>query len=312
MQTDHTKRLVFLTGVTGHSGQYAIERLAKRAGELENIRFRALVRSTSDVSRIQNSGLPIELVTGDVTDEQTLRASMTGVDTLLHIVGIRQSPLVMRVAAEVGVRRAILVHTTGIYSKYKAASGDYIAIDSEVTAIAARAGIALTILRPTMIYGGTDDQNVITFIRMMDRLPVMPVVGGARYALQPVHRRDLGHAYADVLLAEQETLGKSYVLSGGAPITLREMLVTIAGYLHKQPRFLSVPFWFAFAGAWAVYVLTLTKLDYREKVQRLVEPRAYPHDEAARDFGFTPVAFSEGVRGEVEAYLALREGSHAR
>lgn len=298
------EKLIFMTGVTGHSGQYAIERLAERRDALAGMRFRALVRGTSDVTRIRTSGLPIELLYGDVGDEAALKKGMDGADTVLHIVGILDSPRVMRIAAECGVRRAILVHTTGIYSKYKSASSEYIAVDSEVTEIAQRSGILLTILRPTMIYGGLDDQNVVTFVRMMDRLPMMPIVSGARFLLQPVHRRDLGHAYADVLLSEETTAGKSYVLSGKEPILLRDMLTEIARQLGKpRARFFSVPFFAAFAGAWGMYLLTFGRIDYREKVQRLVEPRAYPHEDASRDFGYAPVGFAEGVSGEVTAYL---------
>ena len=298
------EKLIFMTGVTGHSGRYAIERLVERKDELAGLRFCALVRGASDVTRIQSSGLPIELLYGDIRDDAVLEKGMRGVDTVLHIVGILDSPRVMRAAAAAGVRRVILVHTTGIYSRYKSASSEYLAIDREVTALAEQHKILLTILRPTMIYGDIDDQNVITFIRMMDRLPVMPTVGGARFALQPVHRRDLGYAYADVLLAEAATGGKNYDLSGKEPITLREMLTEIAAQLGKRrARFFSVPYWVAISGAWCVYLLTLRRVDYREKVQRLVEPRAYPHEEATRDFGYAPVGFAEGVAGEIAAYL---------
>lgn len=304
------ERLICMTGVTGHSGRFAIERLAMRRDELRGMRFRALVRDTSEVSHIQNSELPIELVYGDIRDEATLRDAISGADTVLHIVGIFDSPLIMKLAAEAGVRRVILVHTTGIYSKYKSASAEYIEIDRQVTEMAARSGIQLTILRPTMIYGGLDDQNVITFIRMMDKLPIMPTVSGARFELQPVHRRDLGYAYADVLLAEPTTLGKNYVLSGKEPITLRDMLTVIGQQLGKEKiRFVSCPFWLAFAGAWGIYLLSFTKIDYREKVQRLVEPRCYPHEEATSDFDYAPMSFSEGVADEVAAYLQSKGSS---
>ena len=47
--------------------------------------------------------------------------------------------------------------------------------------------------------------------------------------------------------------------------------------------------------------------ELEQPVQRLVEPRAYPHDDAARDIGYAPVGFSEGVKDEVEAYLARKK-----
>lgn len=300
-------RSAVLTGVTGKSGRYAMERLEERKNELEHVRLRAVVRSREKGAFIEKSGLPVELCVGSVDDEAFLLETFAGADTLLHIVGIDTSPKVVPLAIRAGIRRIIVVHTTGVYSKYKSAGAEYARIDEKVTRLCRESGTALSILRPTMIYGGLDDENVCKFIAMMDRLPVMPVVSGARFDLQPVHRRDLGRAYADVLM-DESTAGKNYVLSGAEPITLREMLGVIAGYLGKRARFVSVPYWFAITGAWGLYLVTLAKVDYREKVQRLVEPRAYPHDEATRDFGYSPMGFAEGVKTEVSDYLARKQG----
>ena len=297
--------IAVLTGVTGKSGQYAIERLIERKEELRGARLRAIVRSKEKAKFLEDSGLPLEVCVGNVDDDAFLKSVFTGADTLLHIVGIHTSLHVIPLAISSGIRRIIAVHTTGVYSKYKSASAEYNQIDAEITRMCSEANVALTILRPTMIYGGLDDENVVKFIAMMDHLPVMPVVSGARFVLQPVHRRDLGRAYADVLLSEA-TAGKDYVLSGAEPITLRDMLSVIAKYLGKPARFVSVPYWIAISGSWGIYLLSLTKIDYREKVQRLVEPRAYPHEEATRDFGYAPLGFAEGVKGEVEAYLARK------
>ena len=300
-------KTAILTGVTGKSGQYSIERLVERKNELDDIRLRAIVRSKEKAAFIEESGLSIALCIGSIDDDDFLLGVFSGADTLLHIVGIHTSLRVIPLAIQAGISRIIVVHTTGVYSKYKSASAEYNQIDAEITRLCADAKVSLTILRPTMIYGGLDDENVVKFIAMMDKFPVMPVVSGARFALQPVHRRDLGRAYADVLLTES-TAGKNYVLSGAEPVTLRDMLTVIAEYLGKSARFVSVPYWFAITGAWALYLVSFTKIDYREKVQRLVEPRAYDHQEATRDFGYAPVDFAKGVKGEVEAYLARKNG----
>ena len=295
-----------LTGVTGKSGRYAIERLCERKKELDGCRFRAVVRSEEKAAFLRESGLPIELFFGSVDDEAFLLHVMDGADTLLHIVGIHTSERVIPCAIRAGIRRILTVHTTGVYSRYKSAGEEYRRIDDTVKRLCAEAGVSLSILRPTMIYGGLDDENVVKFITMMDRLPIMPVVSGARFALQPVHRRDLGRAYADALLSDK-TAGKDYVLSGKDPIDLRDMLQTIADGLGKRAKFVSFPYWFAISGAWIVYLLSVTKVDYREKVQRLVEPRAYPHEEATKDFGYDPLSFEDGVKGEVEAYLERKK-----
>lgn len=51
-----------------------------------------------------------------------------------------------------------------------------------------------------------------------------------------------------------------------------------------------------------VYLLTLKKIDFREKVQRLCEDRSYPHDAAIKDFGYDPMPFRQGIQQEVDAY----------
>ena len=206
------------------------------------------------------------------------------------------------------MRRLILIHTTGIYSKYKAAGEEYREIDSFVYITCKEHNIVLTILRPTMIYGNTTDNNVVKFIKMVDKLPLMPVVNGARYELQPVHYKDLGDAYYAVLMNEEATANRDFNLSGGEPIMLRDMLSEIGKNLGKKLKFISCPFGLAYLGAWLVYIVTLKKMDYREKVQRLCEPRIFSHEEATRAFGYNPRIFQIGVVDEVKQYKEKYHG----
>lgn len=227
---------------------------------------------------------------------------MKNVDTVVHIAGIRFSPKIAKAAVKNHVRRLILVHTTGIYSKYKAAGEEYRHIDDFVCKTCKKYNITLTILRPTMIYGNTADNNVVKFIKMVDKLPVMPVVNGARYKLQPVHYEDLADGYYKALVHEEATANKDYNLSGGAEIELREMLTVIGENLGKKVKFIGCPFSIAYVGAWCLYLVSLTRKDYREKVQRLCEPRVFSYEDARRDFGYSPRTFQNGIVDEVKEY----------
>ena len=266
---------------------------------------RALVRSTSDTSKLDKSALNFEKQYGELTDTVFLEQAFQGVDTVLHIASISLTKYIVDAAVKCHVRRLICVHTTGIYSKYKEAGEEYRRIDAYAEQQCRGNGIGLTILRPTMIYGNISDNNVVQFIKMVDRLPLMPVVNGGRYDLQPVHYMDLSEAYYRVLMNEN-TANHNYILSGGEPISLRDMLSERGNCLGKKVRFVSYPFFVAYAGAWILYCVTLKKKDYREKVQRLCEPRVYPHDEATRDFGYAPRSFRVGIVNEVEEYRAHR------
>lgn len=296
--------MVLLTGITGKSGSWLVRRLAAEmaAGNFSQP-VRAVARPGSNTAVLDETGLDCTLVRGDLADPAFVHDAMQGVHTVLHTANICFSENIVQAALDAGVRRIILVHTTGIYSKYKSASAGYLEIERRIHAMASGSGVSLVILRPTMVYGTLQDGNVSVFIRMVDRLKLFPVVNGAKYPLQPVHARDLGDAYYEVLAHPEKITESEYVLSGGAPILLVDMLRTIGRYLGKRTRFVPVPYPIAYAGACVLCGLTLGRKDYRERVQRLVEPRAYPHQAATRDFGYSPMPFEAGVQGEVALYL---------
>lgn len=166
--------------------------------------------------------------------------------------------------------------------------------------------ISLTYLRPTMIYGNVHDANVVIFMKMVDKLRIFPVVVGARYELQPVWCGDLGKAYYQVLMHPQTATKRNYNLSGGKPIMLLDMFKVMAKYIGVRNTYISVPFPIAYGLAWLLFLSTFGKMDFREKVQRLVEPRTFDHTDATQDFGYNPITFEEGVKSEVDEYLVLR------
>ena len=179
-----------VTGLTGKKSGGAFA--SKLQAHWDTVRtmfpegVRALVRQSSDTTRLRRLLPELRICSGSFDDADFLRRALSGVDTLVHIAGIHLSLPLVQAAVDCGVRRLILVHTTGIYSKYKQAGEEYRRIDGEIQALCGASGTVLTILRPTMIYGDLSDNNVVRFIRMVDRLPFMPVVRGARYWLQPV------------------------------------------------------------------------------------------------------------------------------
>ena len=303
-------KILVLTGATGKkSGGIFAENIGRNLNVITEMfpdGIRAVVRASSNTERLEQLIPGIEKYVGDLTDVEFLKNSFRDADTVVHVAGIHWSKEVVEAAAYCKVRRLILVHTTGIYSKYKSAGENYRQIDSYVYNTCKKSDISLTILRPTMIYGNVTDHNVVQFISMVDRFPIMPVVNNAKYELQPVHYIDLGNAYYEVLVNEELTANKDFILSGGEPILLREMLIEIGKNLGKTVKFISCPLWIAYSGAWAAYILTIGKKDYREKVQRLCEPRVYSHKEATDAFGYNPRRFQEGIVDEVREYKKIR------
>ena len=298
---------ILVTGLTGRSGNFFAKLLMNDTESGFNVT--AVVRSEDKFKRMFGESCHIDFVVGDIDDCELMSKLMKekNIDTLFHIAGIGHSERLVKCALESGcVKRLVLVHTTGIYSKYKSAGEWYRESEARIEEMLKGTDIALTILRPTMIYGTLNDGNISVFIKMVDKLRIFPIVSGGRYALQPVNHADLGDAYYKILKAPDICNGKNYILSGGTVIDLIDILKNISCFLGKKTLFVSVPYWFAYSGACVLYFLTLKKKDYREKVQRLVESRAYPHEEAVRDFGYAPMEFLDGLKAECELYLLAK------
>lgn len=146
---------------------------------------------------MDNSGLNIEKVEGDLDDPDFIDSVMNGVDTVMHIYNIHHSPKIVQSAIKNKVNRAILVHTTGIYSEFKYASEGYKKIEQKIKELKSdiKCLTKITILRPSMIYGDLCDRNMSKFIKMIDKLRIMPIINGGNSLIQPVNARDLGKAF---------------------------------------------------------------------------------------------------------------------
>lgn len=294
---------LLVTGITGHSGKFFLHELINNKYEGK---VRCIVRSNSDTSLIDSSGLNIEKIVADLDDQEFMNKAMLGVDTVLHIGSIFYSVKVMNAAVKCNVRRAILVHTTGIYSKYKSASEEYKNIELSIAKIIdeSHSPIGLIYLRPTMIFGYVNDRNMIVFIKMTDKLRLLPIIDQGKSLLQPVNGRDLGKGYYQ-LLSTPEIMHGDYILSGERPITMREMFMLISEKLKKNTTFLSIPLSLGEFMARALNICTLGKINYIEKVQRMGEDRSFPHETARLDFGYQPMPFADGLEIEVREYEKL-------
>jgi len=293
--------MLLVTGITGHSGRYFLDELIKHNYK-ESIR--CVVLDEKEISLFDSSGLNVEIIVGDLCNQEFVDRAMVGVDTVMHIASIFYSVNIIRSAVKNNVRRAILLHTTGIYSKYKSASEEYKSIELNIKKICknSNSSIGITYLRPTMIYGNINDKNLAVFIKMVDKIRLFPIVDHGKNLLQPVNGRDLGKAYYQ-LLNKPDIMSGDYILSGNKPITMLDMFKLISDNLGKKTTFINVPLGLGVFMAICLRIFTLGKVDYIEKVQRMGEDRSFPHENARLDFGYKPMPFEEGLKIEIDQYL---------
>lgn len=304
MPTPTAPKRVLVTGATGRSGRVFLRRLADLREAEGSLPF-AVTIIARDPARVPFSIPGVDVVRGDLDDSEFLSRIVHRHDTLLHIAGIHLSVPLIRAAcaAPDGPRWFVMVHTSGIYSRYKAAGEYYRQVESEIADITADTPCDITLLRPTMIYGAPNDGTMNVFIRLVDHLRLFPLIGDGHTAIRPVRDSDLGRAYLKVLLHHHITRGKVYDLSGGESIDFIDIFRTISRLLGKRTRFIPIPPAIAYATAATLWAVTLGRIDLRERVQRMTEPRTYSCAKAIADFGYDPVDFATGIAEEVTEYL---------
>lgn len=94
--------------------------------------------------------------------------------------------------------------------------------------------IALTIFRPTLIYGAGIDRSLAPIARFMRRWRIAPIPVGAKGLRQPVHAADLASACV-AALENPTTYGKTYALGGGERLSFRDVLMRIRQTTYAMP-----------------------------------------------------------------------------
>ena len=233
---------ILVLGGTGYVGRAVCERLVERnhgGGGRITVPTRRLPRGNA--IRL----LPtVELVEGSVHDDAFLDRVLAGQHAVINLVAILHGDerrfeqthveLPRRLAAACtrqGVRRLVHVSALGV-----SADGPsmYLRSKARGEAVLQAAGLDLTILRPSVIFGA-EDRFLNTFAALQAVAPVMPLGhGGARF--QPVWVKDVAEAIVRCL-DDAATIGRTFQCAGPREFTLSE-LVRLAGRWsgHERPQ----------------------------------------------------------------------------
>jgi nucleoside-diphosphate-sugar epimerase len=196
-------------------------------------------------------------------------------------------PLIPQLEAA-GVRRAIFLSTTAIFTSLPAPSR---AVRLAAEQAVQSSSLDWTILRPTMIYGAAGDRNISRLLRALRRWPVFPVCGNGLW--QPVYVEDLADAVVAALDTPQ-AIGRAYNLPGAFPVRLSGLIRTAAEAIGRRVMLVRVPV------AAAVLAARISRIVTPEQVRRLAEDKAFDYTAAAQDLNFHPRSFAEGVRLEAK------------
>jgi len=292
---------LLVVGASGHSAQFFFDRLIK-----ENFqkKIKCLIRGNSLVDHLKRYDLDLEFIYVDFDDIASLKTAMEGAKVILNIAGIRVSEIIVRAGTEVGVNWFICVHTTGRYSKFKSASAEYIEIEDSLL----KEFSNLTILRPTMIFGSSRDGNMYKLVQFIHKNRFFPVFGNGKNLMNPIHVKDLGDAYYDVLQNQNTTFGNQYNLSGKHELKYISLLKETALALEKKVSFVYLPIWFCLIVVYFINLILRSRSPVStEQVLRMKEDKVFSWEKARSDFGFSPMSFKVGIQIEIDEFFKYQK-----
>lgn len=229
---------VFLTGASGFLGRQVHTALTQAGHEVTGLTRAAPATSHG--------------VRGDLTDAATYRKALAATDCVVHLaaatgragpeefarVNVEGTRTLLAAAAEAGVRRTLFCSSIAV-TFADLAGYPYAQTKVEGERLVASSGLRTVIVRPTIIGGA--GSPVLDKLAALARLPVIPLFGGGRSRVEPVHVTDVARVIAG-LVNEDMFSGDVVELGGPSTVTLRELLERLRRRTHTSPaRFLSIP-----------------------------------------------------------------------
>jgi nucleoside-diphosphate-sugar epimerase len=253
----------FLTGATGFIGG-KLARQLRQAGH----HVVAIARDPAKARDLVELGVNVEA--GDVTDKESMRSAMTGVDGVFHVagwykIGVRDASdaerinvdgtrNVLELMRELAIPKGVYTSTLAVFSDthgklvdetYRT-SGPYVTVYDRTKAMAhyrvaepmMDGGLPLVIVQPGLVYGPGDQSATGGLLEqyVTRKLQIIPL----RSAYCWAHVDDIARGH--ILAMEQGRMGESYIIAG-PPHTLVEALQLAQDVTGIPAPRLRVPPW---------------------------------------------------------------------
>jgi NADH dehydrogenase len=246
-----------------------------------------------------------EVVRGDVTDLDTFASRGEGVTAIVHAaavmppapphlirdVNVRGTANVLEFAHRWRIRRFVYFSAvSAVYAKKNA----YGVSKAEAEELVAQSGLDYTILRLTMVYGPDGGLHFRKLVSLLHRIPlVCPVPGPGTARLQPVFIEDVVQA-VELALRSPAACAKTYNVSGGTVVRLRDLIDRIAAAEGLRRRRVHVPLVLCRAAAGVLSAALPPSFFSPDALLGLTQDADLDHSQFREECGYSPLSLQEG------------------
>lgn len=276
-----------MIGASGRSGASLVRALLARGVAVQPV--------ARDTVRWRAAGIPAhpllrKLVVADLHDHAALKAALAGAVRVVSTAHARTTHLLLA-AAPAGAR-LVLLGSTRRYTRWIDAHGAGVLKGERELLESGRPGV---MLHPSMIYGAHGENNVRRLAALLRRLPLVPLPGGGRALVQPIHQDDVTACIAAALEVPW-TGPHTLTIAGGTALPYAGFVREVAAAAGlRQPRILSVPASVLMALAPFAGLLPRMPKISRDEIRRLTEDKAFDIGPMTAILGVRPIPLTEGL-----------------
>lgn len=267
--------MIFITGLTGLVGSGLAYYLKQDPKYKNNVV--ALVRPTSYLDYIKDFAIP-EIGDSHNNEDLDRICNKYKFDMLIHISNKFQIPQFAELAVKHNIKKVIMISSTYGLKQGDIYNNEMMDKENYAVSLFEQHHIDYIFLRPTAVYGirpdGVPDRNISIFIKYVKKLPLFPLFGRGKATVSPITGREVGKALYTCLTRFDKLKGQRLIVAGPT-MTFKKLIIKLGKENNKKVHFIYFPKWFGKFVFYSLYYLTFTKVDYREKYDRLVEDRAF-------------------------------------
>lgn len=231
-------KVITLIGGGGFVGRYVAQALLRHGAR---VRIAQRDPRQAYFLRTQSALGQTQFIAADVRRPDTIARAMMGADAVVNLAGTlgsdadavqaKGAAAVAEAARAAGVEA--LVHFSAIGADAQGGT-PYARSKGEGEAAVRQHFPNATILRPSLIFG-REDQFANRFARMVEKLPVVPVIA-PKTRFQPVYVVDVAAAAVAALEDPERFGGRTFELGGPDVLSMAELIRQIASLLDRKIR----------------------------------------------------------------------------
>ncbi len=269
-----------IIGASGRSGTALCRSL-----QADGVGYVPVVRDTARWDATGLGGVPR---VADLTGE-TLGPALAGATHIVSCAHARHIPAILAAAPPGAV--LIALGSTRKFTRWPDAHGNGVLAGERALLASGRRGV---ILHPTMIYGATGENNVQRLAALIRRLPVLPLPGGGRALVQPIHQSDVTRSLRAALSVAWNG-PHAMVIAGATALPYANFVRAVAGAAGlRPPLIVPVP------AALLLALTPLTRLPLLPRIEaaeirRLLEDKSFAIDTMRTSLGIDPIPLDAGL-----------------